>query len=200
MDNYNKDFKKWRGPIHNDQFRSQNLKDKRNTDETCTKYAGSEKFNGIPREGNPATPIKSYKDQCREHMIRNGIWGVFYLPDPHSKYKKWDILIHQSRYPLDHMKIHVQSIQKVYEADQYVVQNLTWSGVYIKGSLSNTLLQKVLIFVLLTTTVPEVFVTTMTKFISNYDDALQETLTHTKSLKLKCYPGRMLNISMQQSW
>ena len=38
-DQYNEEFKKWRGPIHNGQFRSQNLKEKRNIEETCYKYS-----------------------------------------------------------------------------------------------------------------------------------------------------------------
>ena len=79
-DQYNEEFKNWRGPIHNGKFCSQNLKEKRNTEETCYKYEGSAKFNGIPREGKPAIPIKSYNDQCCEHMIRNGMWDVFSLP------------------------------------------------------------------------------------------------------------------------
>ena len=33
-DQYNEECKNWRVPIHNGQFRSQTLKDKRNTDET----------------------------------------------------------------------------------------------------------------------------------------------------------------------
>ena len=84
-DQYDEEFKNWRGPIHNGQFRSQTLKEKRKTKETCSKYSGSAKFNGIPREGKPAIPIKSYKDQCREHMINNGMWDVFSLPDPRNK-------------------------------------------------------------------------------------------------------------------
>ena len=76
-DQYNEDFNNWKGPINNVQFRQQNLKEMKKTEETCYKYAGSVKFNGIPREGKPAIPIKSYKDQCREHMIRNGMWDVF---------------------------------------------------------------------------------------------------------------------------
>ena len=36
---------------------------------------------------------------------------------------------------------------------------------------------------------PEVFVATMKKFISEYYDVLEETLTHMKSIKLKNYPG-----------
>ena len=62
-DQYYEEFKNWRGPIKNGQIRSQPLKEKRKTEETCSKYAGSSKFNGIPREGKPAIPTKSYKDQ-----------------------------------------------------------------------------------------------------------------------------------------
>ena len=36
---------------------------------------------------------------------------------------------------------------------------------------------------------PDFFVTTMTKFLSNSYDDLEETLTHMKSLKLKINPG-----------
>ena len=35
----------------------------------------------------------------------------------------------------------------------------------------------------------EVFVATMTKFISNYYYSFEENLTHMKSLKVKIYPG-----------
>ena len=41
----------------------------------------------------------------------------------------------------------------------------------------------------LTATGPEVFVTTMTTFISDSYDSLEETLNHMKSLKMKSYPG-----------
>ena len=56
---YNGDFNNWRGPINNDKSRQQNLKETRNTEEACSKYAGSAEFNGIPRERKPAIPIKS---------------------------------------------------------------------------------------------------------------------------------------------
>ena len=41
----------------------------------------------------------------------------------------------------------------------------------------------------LTATGPEVYVAIMTTFISNSYDALEETLNHMKSLKLKSCPG-----------
>ena len=82
---YNEEFNNWRGTINNGQFRKQNLKENLNTEETGYKYTGSVNFDGIPREGKPAISIKSYKDQCREHMIRNGIWYVFSIINPQNK-------------------------------------------------------------------------------------------------------------------
>ena len=57
-EHYNEEFKNWRGPIHNGWFRLYNFKEKRNTEDTCTKYVVSAKFNGIPREGKPSILIK----------------------------------------------------------------------------------------------------------------------------------------------
>ena len=85
--------------------------------------------------------------------------------------------------------IHVQSLLKGSEEDQYVVQNLMWSGVYLRSTLSNTLLQKVLTLVPLTATEPEMYVAIMTKFLSDSYDALEETLTYMNSFKIKSYLG-----------
>ena len=134
-DQYNEEFKNWRGRIHNGQFRSQTFKEKRKTEDTCSKYAGSSNFNGISRKRKPAIPIKSYKDQCREHMIRNRMWDVFSLPDPRNKEKRWYLLLRQSIFTLEYVKGHVQSLLKGSEAYQYVIQNLTWSGVYLRSTL-----------------------------------------------------------------
>ena len=90
---------------------------------------------------------------------------------------------------MEYVKSHVQSLLEGSEADQYVVQNLTWSGLYLRSNLSNTLLHKILTLVPLTVTVPQVFVATMTTFLSNSYDALEETLNHMKSLKLKRCSG-----------
>ena len=119
-------------------------------------------------------------------MIRNRLWDIFSFPDPHNKDEKWDILLHQSIFTLNYVKQHIDSLHKGSEADQCVAQNLMWSGVYLRSTLSNALLTKVL--PLVTLTGPEVFVATMTTFLSDCYHALEETLTHTNSLKLKNYP------------
>ena len=55
--------------------------------------------------------------------------------------------------------------------------------------MSNAILKKVLTFLTLAETVPEVYVATMNKFLSDYYDALEETLKHMNSIKHKSYPG-----------
>ena len=70
-DQYNNEFKKWRGSIHNGQSHEQALNKTKRTDRICSMFSGSVKCNGIPRVVNPKIPIKYYKDQRREHMIKN---------------------------------------------------------------------------------------------------------------------------------
>ena len=70
-----------------------------------------------------------------------------------------------------------------------MVQNLTWSGVYLRINLLNNILQELFILLPLTATGPDVFVITMTAFLSDSYDDLEETLNHMKSLKLKSDPG-----------
>ena len=100
-----------------------------------------------------------------------------------------DLLLYQSRFPLEYVKHHVQSLLKDSEVDQYIVQNLTWSGVYLKSTFSNDLLKKVLTLVPLTATGPEVYVSTMTTIISDSYYSLVDTLNHMNSIKLKDHPG-----------
>ena len=117
------------------------------------------------------------------------MWDVFSFPDPHNKKNNWDLLLHQSGFTLDYVKRHVQILQKVFDADQCGIHNLTWSGVYLSSNLSNTLLQKVLTLVPLIATGPEVFVATMNKFLSDSYDDFEETINHMNNIKLKSYPG-----------
>ena len=59
-------------------------------------------------------------------MIRNGMWDVFSITEPQNKEKEWDLLLHHSKFILEYVKGLVQSLLKGSEADQSIVQNLTW--------------------------------------------------------------------------
>ena len=121
------------------------------------------------------------------------MWDVFSITEPQNKEKEWDLFLHHSKFPLEYVKGLVQILLKGSEADQYIVQNLTWSGVYLRSTFSNDLLQKVLTLVTLTATGSEVSVATMTTIISNSSYSLVDTLNHTnhtKNVKLKDHTGR----------
>ena len=141
-------------------------------------------------------------------MIRNGMWDVFSITEPQNKEKEWDLLLHNSKFPLEYVKGLVQSLLKGSDSDQYIVQNLTWSGVYQRSTLSNDLLQKELTLVPLTSTGPEVYVTTMTTIIFGSYYYLVDTLNQMKSLKPKdnqggdaadCYDAILVNVESLES-
>ena len=87
------------------------------------------------------------------------------------------------------MKFYSNGLQKGYKSDDYMVQNLTWSGVYLRINLSYALLQKVLRLVPMTSTRPKFFVSTMTTVLSCYYSSLEETLKHFNSIIIKYHPG-----------
>ena len=85
-------------------------------------------------------------------MIINGMGDVFSIIDQQNKNNEWVIILHQSRFLLEYMKVHVHSILKGSETDQYIVQNLTWSEVYLSSNLSNDIIHEVMTLVPLTAT------------------------------------------------
>ena len=73
-------------------------------------------------------------------------------------------------------------------SEEYMVQNLKWSGAYLRRTLSYALLLKLMKLFPLTATGPEVYVASMTTVLSDYYASLVETLDHFNSLKLKDHP------------
>ena len=118
-------------------------------------------------------------------MIKNGMWDVFYFPDPQNQEKNCDLFLNQSIFTLDYVKLYIKDINRGSKEDKYMVQNLTWSGAYLWRIVSYAILRKVLKLVPLTVTGPKLYITTITTVISNSYDSLEETLNHLKCLKLK---------------
>ena len=82
------------------------------TDRICSKFLGYVKFNRIPIEVNPAIPIKSYKDQCREHIIGNGMWYVFSFLYPCKQDTTWEIFLNQYIFHLDYTKLYIKDLNR----------------------------------------------------------------------------------------
>ena len=70
-----------------------------------------------------------------------------------------------------------------------MIQNMTWSGVYLGSTFSYAIIQKVLKLVPLTATGPDVYVATMNTVLSYSYASSVETLNHMKSIKLKDHMG-----------
>ena len=75
-----------------------------------------------------------------------------------------------------------QDPQRSYNADKYIVQNLMWSRVYLGSAVSNYHLQKILAMVPLTTTIPKVYVATLTNFLYDFYYYLKDTINHLKRI------------------
>ena len=94
------------------------------------------------------------------------------------------------RLPFEHVKNHVELLRKdETRADSYVIQNLSRSGQFLRNTLHNELLAKVLRYVPITASGPEIFMATVTVCLSDSYDALEQTKTELKAIKLKDFPG-----------
>ena len=51
------------------------------------------------------------------------MWDGSSLPDPLNKDKKWYLILHQSRFPLEYVNCYVHSLQKSSEANKYVASD-----------------------------------------------------------------------------
>ena len=149
------------GPINNGELPANYFKKKSRTERICSKFSSSVNFNIIPRKLNTEIPIKSYKDQCREHMIKNGMGDVFSLPDPRNQDNSYNIFINKYIFTLYCMKIYFKGLKWGSKAEQYMFQNLAWSVVYLRSTLACAMLQTLLNFFPLTSTRSEVYVVTM---------------------------------------
>ena len=88
-------------------------------------YTASIKFKEINREVNISKPIKYYKEKFCDKIIGIGMQDIFYLLDTRNQEKKWELLLNQYQFSMDYAKQNVKRLKQVYNAYQYVIQNLT---------------------------------------------------------------------------
>ena len=50
------------------------------------------------------------------------MWKVFYIVEQQNKEKEWDLLLHNSKFPLEYVKGLIQSFLKGSEVARYIVQ------------------------------------------------------------------------------
>ena len=186
----NKDeWNKIKGPINIGQYRPTGIKDELKTQEACTTYKGTP-FNGIGKDNPGTMAVKTFKDTVRQHMISQGMWDVFLIPDPANKSISWDLFKKHGRFTLTYVKqVIAERMSKRDWADQSALANLNWSGQYMRNVISAELLTKVLKDVEITASGPEVFIAIMRIMFTDSYDATESWKTELKCLQLTNFPG-----------
>ena len=182
------------GPVHPGQYHPRSVKEEKKVQASCTGFTGA-KFSGISLgkagKGGNSYSVKTYKDSVRNHMIKNGMWDMFFLPDPTNKDIKWDLFYNHSRFPLKTVIQIVENMKKdATVCDSFGLQNLEWSGEYLRNSVTPELLNKVLREVPLTASGPEMYVAIMNVCFSDSYEALEETKAELRKMKLTDFPRR----------
>ena len=68
----------------------------------------------------------------RDHMIKNGMWNIFYLPDSCNENLSWDIFYNHAMFPLKHVSKMITELKADTTCiDTYGLQNLEWSGEFL---------------------------------------------------------------------
>ena len=70
---------------------------------------------------------------------------MFSLTESCNQYNNCDLFLNKSIFPLYYKKLYVKGLMNCSKANEYVIHNMTRSGVYLRITFSNSLLQKVLI-------------------------------------------------------
>ena len=169
-DMYHSGWTNQKGPVHVGQYRPRGVKKETKTEDICTEYNGPKQLDFF-QEGKKSMAIKTYKDFCRTHMIKSGMWDVFHWEDPLNATIKHDLFLSHSWFPLSHIKSNIDGIKAA--ADKYALNNLEWSGEYLRNSLKTDLLTQVLEEVEINATGPKVLVDTMTVLFSDSFDAME---------------------------
>ena len=177
------------GPVHAGQFRPTDVKGQKAAKEKCTTYSGTPFSN--PEEKGARTNLKTYKDMCCRHMIKNGMWDIFNMPDPRDPAKKWDLFYHLGRFPLRRVSAYIDTIRRT--GDKYVIDNLDWRGEYLLATLDSTLLTKVLNHVDVTSSGPEVLSATLLVIHACNSEIMERVRTKLANIKLTDYPGQNID-------
>ena len=110
---FDKSQPKIKGPNHPGQFRPLGFKDSCKTQELCIPYSGS-KLNGLPTSKDIKANIllKNYKDACRQHMIKQGMWD-FLISQPQQDQYHGNCLKIMADFLLNMLKIILSYYRKM---------------------------------------------------------------------------------------
>ena len=107
-------------------FRGQNLKDKSNFRDSCTKCEGI-KFNVIPKYLKPTLEINPYKYQYQYQNIINGVRNILFIPGPWNAAKSWYLITNQAIFTISNNKNYIEELTKHLKGNTSIT-SIIWYG------------------------------------------------------------------------
>ena len=184
-------WSKHKGPVHPGQFRPIGVKLEQKTRELCTKYTGN-LYYGIENKSTsdkPKIALATYKTSLRQHMISHGMYDVFLFEDPNDPTLKYDLFRNHSRATLDQVRQHWDHEVAAGRTDHYTNENLMYSGIYIRSTISSDLLQALYNDINATTNGPVTLIALLRLIYYDGYDSIEALKSELKSIELKKYSG-----------
>jgi hypothetical protein len=190
-DNYDTTKPHRKGAEHIGMYRMPGFKYSTKIKETCTSFTGTLPYNGItPKDASPIMTLTSYKQSTLRHMIINGLYDIFVIINPAGK--KFDLFSSHSLFLEDDIKEHVLKLRAT--GCLLVIENLMYSGTYLRNSIDAALYQKVIEDSGVNATGPEVFGSLMKILYSNSFEAIDQCRAALKTINLSDFPGENVEL------
>jgi hypothetical protein len=183
---YDKNKPRRQGPEHIGMYRMSGFKYATKIKDNCTTFTGTSPYNGItPKDGSPTMTLSNYKQSTRRHMIINGLFDIFVIVNTEGQ--EFDLFSSHSLFLEDDIKTHVQNLRA--SGCLFVIENLMYSGTYLRNSIDATLYQKVIDDSGVNATGPEVFGSLMKILHSDSFEAIDQCRATLKMINLADFPG-----------
>ena len=180
IDEVNTEWSHNKGSLQVTQYHPNSVNGKTNARAHFTNFSGTATISN-PEDKGSNIPLNKYKETFRRHMILHSMWDVFRILDPFDTTKNWDLFHHMDRFTLLTVVSHVEELRKT--GDKHTIDNLDWSGEYIRASMELPILNKVLTHVNVAASGPEIQAALiLVMYDSNFEvmNNVNNKLTNTK--------------------
>ena len=188
---YDNNKPKRQGAEHIGMYRMPGFKASSKIQENCTKFIGIAPFNGInPKDDVPNMTLTNFKTFNRQHMIVKGMYDVFVIVTADGK--RFDLFNNHSLFLQEDIEAHVVSLRAT--GCPWVIENLMYSGIYLRNAIDTVLYQKVIEDCGVTASGPETLCTLMKILYSDSFEAIEQCRLALKAIKLADFPGENVDL------
>ena len=131
--------------------------------------------------------LSNYKQSTRRHMIINGLFDLFVIVNTTTTGQEFDLFSSHSLFLKDNVKAHVATLCAT--GCLLIIENLMYSGTYLRNSIDATLYQKFIEDSDANATGPEVFGSLMKILYSDSFEAIDQCCATLKMINLSDFHG-----------